>query len=349
MKNSLLWLLVVFFCVGCSKKKGDLSAPVEPSRDPVPMVTLWEITEAEPKLQLPLVRGFEYDFVVDWGDDTEPSQVKSYNDPGASHVYVTPGTYEVVIEGVLPAWSFRPELLSARNVRVDSPEHKLLKGYKSSACGERLLEVQNLGSLGWRNLSGAFWGCKALRLLWLEDLTSTAAVDSMQGLLAHVQGMGLETNLGRWDTSNVRNMRFMFLNTLFVDVDIKNFNTAQVRDFSFMFYGSDEMSPNVVSWDVSRAEYMQYMFAGASLAEPHVETWDVASVKNFDSMFAGATKANPGVGAWDFTSAKELRCMVSGSGINAQNKDEFHQRLKRDFSRQFTRYQKSLKNCPHGS
>lgn len=53
---------------------------------------------------LPLVNGYNYNFIVDWGDGYV-GQVTAYNDADASHTYSSGGTYTIKMTGQLQGWS----------------------------------------------------------------------------------------------------------------------------------------------------------------------------------------------------------------------------------------------------
>lgn len=70
-----------------------------------PFVTTWTTFDPNTTIELPLDAVFDgpYDFIVDWGDNTQ-SHITWYED--RAHVYSNPGTYTVTINGTLKSWSF---------------------------------------------------------------------------------------------------------------------------------------------------------------------------------------------------------------------------------------------------
>jgi len=136
-------------------------------------VMIWELKDKR-TIQLPLPQmstgqgEWFYNFTVDWGDASEAVQVTSFDDSNATRE-LEPGRYEVRITANhnnqgLPAWNYSKTLNS--------------NGQRISCDG--LVGVDSLGQVGWKNLYGAFWGCKDLK---------------------YVMG---------GDTSEVTDMRFMF-------------------------------------------------------------------------------------------------------------------------------------------
>ncbi len=56
-------------------------------------------------LRLPLQPRLTYDFIVDWGDGTT-SHITSYNQAEATHTYVSPWIFTVVIDGLSSWWDY---------------------------------------------------------------------------------------------------------------------------------------------------------------------------------------------------------------------------------------------------
>jgi len=74
---------------------------------PVPNTFKFRINNASP-FTLPIANGgadYNHNFTVDWGDGTS-STIISFDDPSATHNYVSPGTYDITMTGLCEYFSF---------------------------------------------------------------------------------------------------------------------------------------------------------------------------------------------------------------------------------------------------
>ena len=81
---------------------------MEKAVDDPSMITTWNLTvddAAGKTITLPLRTGYDYDFVVDWGDGTTAT-VTAFDDADISHEYSSTGTKTVTMTGILGAWYF---------------------------------------------------------------------------------------------------------------------------------------------------------------------------------------------------------------------------------------------------
>lgn len=58
-------------------------------------------------LTLPLCSGFDYNFVVDYGDGGPTRIVTTHDDPDATNTYAESGVYDVAMEGTVGAWHIK--------------------------------------------------------------------------------------------------------------------------------------------------------------------------------------------------------------------------------------------------
>jgi len=76
-----------------------LIIPSPPAQDDLLKIQI-ETTSVDQEITIPHLSGvYTYDYVVDYGDESVPVSVTTYNDTGTTHTYSTPGTYDIVIDG----------------------------------------------------------------------------------------------------------------------------------------------------------------------------------------------------------------------------------------------------------
>ena len=222
-----------------------------------PYVSVWEFGKDGSELVLPLPNGYEYNFSVDWGDGSQPSEVTAYDDPDARHTYAKAGKYTVKITGLVQAWSF----------------------WKHSTSKDNLIEVTDLGNVGWVSFFGAFTDC--------ENLTNV------------VGGM----------TKTVTDMRYMFFRAVNAVPDVSKWNTSAVQRTDGMFWGASAAQPDVSNWDTSSLVSARRMFQDARKAQPDVSNWDTSKLQDMSYMFAYARSSNPDMSEWDFSAVQMMSRM----------------------------------------
>ena len=71
-------------------------------------------------------------------------------------------------------------------------------------------------------------------------------------------------HIGKWDTSNVTNMRSMFWKAKEFNQDIRGWDTSNVTNMSCMFYDAKEFNKDIGRWNTSKVTTMPYMFHNAT-------------------------------------------------------------------------------------
>ena len=149
-------------------------------------VSSWRVNAGD-EVRLPLPSGFNYNFAIDWGDKSGENRgypyVSSFDDPDARHTYESAGEYQVVIYGMVEAWSFA--------TFADSKD--------------KIIAVDELGDVGWKNLQGAFAGCSNLGVVNGGD---TEQVTDMASMFEGATSLRL--NVASWNFKQVSNMQSMF-------------------------------------------------------------------------------------------------------------------------------------------
>ena len=87
-------------------------------------------------------------------------------------------------------------------------------------------------------------------------------------------------HISDWDTSNVKNMSFLFSNKRTFNEDISNWNVSKVEDMNNMFYEAENFNQDISQWKVFNVCNMKRMFKSATLFNQNIGKWDVSKVTN---------------------------------------------------------------------
>ncbi len=245
-------------------------------------VTEWQFPSNH-QFTLPLKSdaGLNYNFIVDWGDNTAVSHITSFEDSDKVHRYTRGGKYKIAIKG-------------------------LCEGFQndSSASNNFLIKVVNLGSVGWKDLSQAFQGNN-----YLTQLTggNTSGVTNMSNMFYEARQVVLDTS--GWNTSSVTNMKGMFYRAAQATPDTSGWDTSSVTDMSNMFSSTPRANPNTSAWNTSSVTNMKGMFSYAAQADPNTSGWDTSSVTDMSNMFFNARQADPNTSGWKTPHVTKMNSM----------------------------------------
>lgn len=87
-------------------------------------------------------------------------------------------------------------------------------------------------------------------------------------------------DISKWDTSNVKDMSFMFQNSFF-NGNISKWNTSNVLLMACMFKGS-KFNKSILNWKVSKVRNMCCMFSD-SIFNKNISNWQISN--NTDTTF----------------------------------------------------------------
>ena len=69
---------------------------------------------------------------------------------------------------------------------------------------------------------------------------------------------------------------------------IEFWNTSNVKDMSYMFYKAKSFNEPIGSWNVSNVENMAQMFAGAKFFNQNLDSWKINKDARTEDMFKGS-------------------------------------------------------------
>ncbi|WP_283586841.1 BspA family leucine-rich repeat surface protein [Limosilactobacillus vaginalis] len=93
----------------------------------------------------------------------------------------------------------------------------------------------------------------------------TRSITNMGWLFCDNTGLKTVGNLSHWDTSNVRDMSYMFAGYNGVIGDLSHWNVSNVKNMSYMFSTSSASVSGLNTWNIRQTTYMPDMFLDSSL------------------------------------------------------------------------------------
>ena len=207
-------------------------------------------------ITLPLVEGYVYDMVVDWGDGNE-SLVTSF-DNNNTHTYTVSNIYTVRFSGTCEAISFGGSVMTTN-----------------------LKTIENLGNMVWRDFNGAFKECYSLNTIKTKT-TNTSLVTNMNSMFMGLVPFVFDVEL---NTSNVTDMGDMFNASNISNIPVLGFNTSKVTNMSGMFQDTISDVIDLSSFDTSNVLNMDYMFQRCTADTINLSSFDVSKITNFSRMF----------------------------------------------------------------
>ncbi len=272
---------IVFFVIGASTLS--LHAALHDH-----FVTTWKTdnpgTSGSSSITIPTA-GLGYAYQVDWNNDGDflDADETTVHTGSITHDFSTSGTYTIRIKGRFPRIYFN-----------------------NSGDKEKILAVEQWGSIQWKSMGRAFFGAKNL-LITATDTPDFSNVTDMQYMFNGATVANPDTT--HWNTASVRNMRYMFARTAQAVPNTANWDTALVTNMSYMFYLAKKANPNTSNWNTAKVTSMRSMFRGALLAQPDTAHWNTAAVTDMALMFRDAPLANPDTSGWDLSQVNDLSYM----------------------------------------
>lgn len=200
----------------------------------IPFVTTWKTdnpgTSDGRSLIIPTAPNEIYNYTVDWGDGTPPT-----NHTGdASHIYAAPGTYTVSITGLFP---------------------RIFNGSQPQKDPAKLVSIEQWGNNTWTSMNGAFASCANL----VGNFTDAPDLSNVTDMSSMFAGCTLfNSNIGNWDVSNVTSLSATFANASSFDQNLANWAIENVTDFEDMFLGATLSTANydalLIGWNAQNLQ-----------------------------------------------------------------------------------------------
>jgi len=256
--------------------------------------------------------GSEYNYTIDWGDDTIDVNLTK----DKTHTYSTAGTYTIRIVGKFPQIYFNNQ------------------GDK-----EKILTVEQWGTNSWRSMESAFSGCSNLQIT-ATDTPNLLLVTNMNYMF--YKAINFNQPIGNWDVSKVTHMNSMFKNATAFNQAIGNWDVSKVTDMRYMFENATAFNQPIGNWNISNVRYMYTMFSGATVFNQPIGNWNVSNVIDMQYMFNDATSFNQPIGNWNVSKVTDMSYMFeNATSFSIENYDELlinwsQQELHNDYFFNFT-------------
>ena len=254
-------------------------------------ITTWRIMPNTEKLRtitIPVHADSSYRYTVDWGDDTEDTEIYTSSTIGATHTYTNTDTtdYQVAITGVFPRIYFNNDFLVGDIFKI--------------------ISIDQWGNNRWDSMESAFRSCTNLGYT-AKDTPDLSQVTDMSSMFRNTSVFN--GDIGGWDVSNVTNMNRIFLNASVFNGDIGEWDVGNVINMESMFRFAFEFNQDIGDWDVGQVTTMEDMFNRVSDFNQDISGWDVSNVTNMFDMFNRAAAFNQNIGGWDVSKVTTMETM----------------------------------------
>ncbi|WP_157776927.1 BspA family leucine-rich repeat surface protein [Ichthyobacterium seriolicida] len=277
-------------------------------------ISKWEGSNT---IKLPIYKGGDYDFVVDWGDGSKKQKVTSYKE--LKHRYKDSKEKTITITGKIEGFNFGKVKISQY---IETSENHIIS---IDDWGDLKLlnsiERENPGNnpfLGGKG--GVFQGCGKLISLpsTPPDLEKVTDMTNM-----FKDTYSFNQDLNNWDVSKVTNMTSVFMSAVSFNGNISKWDVKNVTNMSKMFSNARAFNQNIGDWDVSSVTNMESVFEETKVFNQSLNKWKVDNVTNMKSMFSSAIAFNQDLNGWNVGNVTNMSSMFSGNyGITvAFNRD----------------------------
>jgi surface protein len=159
------------------------------------------------------------------------------------------------------------------------------------------------------NASDMFYNAKSFN----SDLSkwNTSQVTNMSSMFC--DAMNFNSDISNWDTSKVTDMSVMFYYATNFNSDISRWDTSNVTDMINMFFRAENFNSDISRWDTSNVTNMSGMFYGAINFNKDISRWDTSKVTDMEYMFSSATNFNQDLSVWDTSKVENMRDMFKGA------------------------------------
>lgn len=180
----------------------------------------------------------------------------------------------------------------------------------NGADRNRLIQVEQWGSVAWTSMQTAFRNCLNLQITAV-DIPNLAGVSNMSEMFSGCDILNSPGNIGSWNTGAVTTMQRMFANTDAFNQNIGAWNTASVTNMSEMFSSARAFNQPIGGWNTAAVTDMSGMFFYADVFNQDIGAWNTSAVTNMSDMFTEAYAFNQNIGSWNTGAVTNMSNMFS--------------------------------------
>ncbi|MCH6202081.1 DUF285 domain-containing protein [Aquiflexum sp. LQ15W] len=183
----------------------------------------------------------------------------------------------------------------------------------------------------------SFWFNDGMIYKAANNITLKAADDAIVGKEYQFEGkyylvvndsilrelVKIDTNLSYVVTTKVRDMSYLFFNSVLMDPKIESWDVSNVKDMSWMFGLALSINPDLSNWDTRSVILFSDMFHGTKKFQGDLSKWNTSSGQLFNGMFF-ESNFNGAVNDWDISSAKNLSGMFDDARLFNQPLDKWN-------------------------
>lgn len=212
-----------------------------------------------------------YNFTVEWGDGTSQNiTLPDYY----SHVYPAEGIYEIRISGIFPSIAFN-----------------------NTDDAAKVISIEKFGTVGWKQMTRAFFGCVNLTTVTYGANTDTSNVVSCSNMFRACTSLEFG-DISNFDTSNVARAQTMFRDCPLFNLDVSGWNTSSLINGTSMFRDALAFNQDLSSWDVTSVESAAGFLQNSSFSTANYDlllvSWGSQTTQPNVSFNAGSAQYNAG-------------------------------------------------------
>ena len=181
----------------------------------------------------------------------------------------------------------------------------------SGLDNNRLVDVEQWGTVAWGSMWGAFFSCSNLYNITAVDLPNLNGVTSMKEMFEYCYNLNGPSNINNWNTSTITNMSRMFNGASAFNQPIGNWNTSAVTDMNNMFNNAYAFNQPIDSWNTAAVTNMQLMFYGTQVFNQSIGSWNTSAVTDMCGTFASTFVFNQPIDSWNTSSVTDMSYMFS--------------------------------------